>query len=179
MGGRSVCRTLSPKRTPFQTGIERWPHLRKVPRRWISHKYPMWLWGHILFKILSLGPILYGTKWLLWRPHKQSPTFYSKCRIDKGLIRRGSKIDYWRSQCKGRTIVAHPLCIQLFIHVYSVRVKELQGRKLGPPSQFCTEVCEERSWGREAEESPLLKSVTRKRLEKTLQAGEDLACSDL
>jgi hypothetical protein len=27
--------------------------------------------------------------------------------------------------------------------------------------------------------SPLLKSVTRKRLEKTVQAGENLACSDL
>jgi hypothetical protein len=35
-------------------------------------------------------------------------------------------------------------------------------------SQFCTGVCEERTW-REAEESPLLKSVTRKRLVKTLQ----------
>jgi hypothetical protein len=31
----------------------------------------------------------------------------------------------------------------------------------------------------EAEESPLLKSVTRKRQVKTLQAGEDLACIDL
>jgi hypothetical protein len=36
-----------------------------------------------------------------------------------------------------------------------------------------------RTWEREAEESPLLKSVTTKRLVKTLQAGEDLACSDL
>jgi hypothetical protein len=32
-------------------------------------------------------------------------------------------------------------------------------------------------WAREAEESPLLTSVTRKRLVKTLQAGEGLACS--
>jgi hypothetical protein len=31
----------------------------------------------------------------------------------------------------------------------------------------------------EAEESPLLGSVTKQRLMKTLQAGEDLACSDL
>jgi hypothetical protein len=31
----------------------------------------------------------------------------------------------------------------------------------------------------EAEESPLLEAVTRKRLVKTLKAGEDLACSDL
>jgi hypothetical protein len=31
----------------------------------------------------------------------------------------------------------------------------------------------------EAEESPFLRAVTKKRLVKTLQAGEDLACSDL
>jgi hypothetical protein len=31
----------------------------------------------------------------------------------------------------------------------------------------------------EAEESPLLEAVTRKLLVKTLQAGEDLECSDL
>jgi hypothetical protein len=31
--------------------------------------YPMWLWGHSLFKISSPGLVLYGTKWLLWRPH--------------------------------------------------------------------------------------------------------------
>jgi hypothetical protein len=35
-------------------------------------------------------------------------------------------------------------------------------------------ICEERTWAREAEESSLLKSVTRKILVKTLQAGEDL-----
>jgi hypothetical protein len=45
--------------------------LWKVPRRrWISHTYPVWLWGHSLFKISSPGPVLYGTKWILWRPHK-------------------------------------------------------------------------------------------------------------
>jgi hypothetical protein len=31
----------------------------------------------------------------------------------------------------------------------------------------------------EAEESPLLEAVARERLLKTLQAGEDLACTDL
>jgi hypothetical protein len=31
----------------------------------------------------------------------------------------------------------------------------------------------------EAEESPLLRAVTKQRLVKTLQVGEDLACSDL
>jgi hypothetical protein len=31
----------------------------------------------------------------------------------------------------------------------------------------------------EAEESPLLRAVTKQHLVKTLQAGEDLACSEL
>jgi hypothetical protein len=31
----------------------------------------------------------------------------------------------------------------------------------------------------EAEEPPLMRVVTKRRLVKTLQAGEDLACSDL
>jgi hypothetical protein len=29
---------------------------------------------------------LYGTKWLLWRPHRQGPTLHSKCGINKRLI---------------------------------------------------------------------------------------------
>jgi hypothetical protein len=96
-----------------------WPYLRKVPRRrWISHTYPMWFWGYSLFKISSPGPILHGTKWRPWRPYKQSSKFHSKCRIDKGLIKMGSTIDHYRSQCKGRIIVAHPLCIHSFIHSY-------------------------------------------------------------
>jgi hypothetical protein len=48
----------------------------------------MWLWGYSLYKILSPGPVFYGTKWLLWRPPKQSSTFNSKCRIDKGLTKK-------------------------------------------------------------------------------------------
>jgi hypothetical protein len=40
-------------------------------------------------------------------------------------------------------------------------------------SQFCTEIHEERTWVHEAEVSPLLKSITRKHLVKTLQAGDD------
>jgi hypothetical protein len=115
MGSRTIYRTLSPKTTPFQTGTDRRPYLLKVPRkRRISHTYPMWLWGHSLFKISSPGAVFYGTKWLLWRPPKQSPTFHSKCRIDKRLFKRGSTIDHWRSQCKGRIFVVHPYA---FIHV--------------------------------------------------------------
>jgi hypothetical protein len=45
--------------------------------------------------------------------------------------------------------------------------------------EFCTEGCEHRTWVREAEESPVLEAVTKQRLVKTLQTGEDLACSDL
>jgi hypothetical protein len=92
MGGRTIYRTLSCKRTPFQTGTDRWPHLWMVPaKRRISHTHPMWFWGYSLFKISSPGPVLYGTKWLLWRPHKQSPTFHSKCRIDKVLRKKKGK----------------------------------------------------------------------------------------
>jgi hypothetical protein len=41
-------------------------------------------------------------------------------------------------------------------------------------SQFCTGVCEERTWARQAEESPLLEAVARERLVKTYQAGKGL-----
>jgi hypothetical protein len=116
-GGKTIYRTLSPKRAPCETGIDRWSHLRKVlRRRWISHTYSMRLWGHSLCQISSHGSVLYGTKWLLWRPHKQSPTFHSKCRINKELIKRGSTIDRWMSLCKGRIITATP---HSFIHSFS------------------------------------------------------------
>jgi hypothetical protein len=95
--GRTTYRTLSPKRTPFQIEIDWWSHLRKVPRRRrISHTYPMWLWGHSIFKV-----VLHWTEWLLWCSHIQSPMLHSKCWINKGLIKRGSTIDHQRSRCKG------------------------------------------------------------------------------
>jgi hypothetical protein len=82
---------------PFQTANEWWPNLQKVPRRWrISHAYPMWLCGHNFFKISSPGPVLQGTKWLLWRLHIQSPTLPLRCGIKKTLIKRGSTRDHWR-----------------------------------------------------------------------------------
>jgi hypothetical protein len=40
---------------------------------------------------------------------------------------------------------------------------------------LCTVVCEERTWAREAEESPPLEAVDRKRLVKKQQAGKGLA----
>lgn len=44
---------------------------------------------------------------------------------------------------------------------------------------LCNGVWEDRTWAQKAEESPQLEAVARERLLKTLQAGEDLACSDL
>jgi hypothetical protein len=86
------------------------PNWTRPPTIPIKKKKDEWA-AHSLFKILSPGPVFYGTKWLLWCPHKQRHTFNSKCRIDKGSIKRGSTIDHWRSQYKGRFIAAHPLCI--------------------------------------------------------------------
>jgi hypothetical protein len=96
MGGRTAYRTLPPKGAPFQMGVDWWSHLRKMPRRWISHKYPMWLWGCSSCKISSPGPVFHGTNWLLWRPHILSPILHSRYGINKGLIKRGSTINHWR-----------------------------------------------------------------------------------
>jgi hypothetical protein len=85
MGGRTTHRTLPPKRTPFQTVFDRWPHLWKVPgRRWISHTYLMWLCGHSLFNILSPEPVLQGTTWLLWRPINKVLYFIRSVGLIKG-----------------------------------------------------------------------------------------------
>jgi hypothetical protein len=65
-------------------------------------------------RFCHLGQFFMEPRDYIWRPHKQSPTVYSKCRINKGLIKRGSPIDHWRSQCKGRIIMAHPLYIHSF-----------------------------------------------------------------
>jgi hypothetical protein len=109
MCGRATYRILSPKRTSFQIGIDWRSHLRKVLRRGrIGHAYPMWLWGCSLFKIPSPRPVFRGTKWLLWRPNIQSPTFHSMCRLYKGFIKRKSTIDHWRSWCKGWILWSTP-----------------------------------------------------------------------
>jgi hypothetical protein len=71
MDSWTIHRTMSSKGTPFQTGIDGWSHLWKVPRRrWIIHTCPVWLWGYSSFEILSPGSILYRAKWLLWCHHK-------------------------------------------------------------------------------------------------------------
>jgi hypothetical protein len=45
----------------------------------------------------------------------QSPTLHSRCRINKGLIKRGSTIDHWRSRCKGWILWPTPYT---YIHTY-------------------------------------------------------------
>jgi hypothetical protein len=47
--------------------------------------------------------------------------------------------------------------------------------------EFCKGDCEDRTWAREAEESPLLEAVAKERLMKTQQAGKRLSgcCGDL
>jgi hypothetical protein len=114
MGDRTIYRTLSSKRTHLQNGTNRLTYLQMVPwKKWIGHTHPMWLWGYSLFKILSLGPVFYRTKWLRWWPHKQSPTFPSQCWIDKELNKKGEAqyITEGRSARAGR---AHHLCIHSF-----------------------------------------------------------------
>jgi hypothetical protein len=111
MGGRTIYRALSPKRTPFQSRIDRWPHLWTVPgKRWISHTYPMWLWGNSFLRFHHLGQFF------------MEPSDYYDAPINKvlhlirsvGLINMGSTIDHWWSQCKGRIIMDHPLCSHSF-----------------------------------------------------------------
>jgi hypothetical protein len=55
--------------------------------------------------------------------------------------------------------------------------REVITRKVGAMSsvEFCTGGCEDRTWAREAEESPLLKAVARERLVNTRQTRKCLA----
>jgi hypothetical protein len=120
MGSRTSYRTLLPKRAPFQIGVDWWSHLRKVPRRrWISHTYPVWLWGCSSCKISSPGPVLHGTKWLLWRPHMQSPTLHSRCWINKGLIKRGKHNRSLKVAVQGLDFMAHHFYIHTYIHIHT------------------------------------------------------------
>jgi hypothetical protein len=108
--------TIYIRSPPFELGNDWWSHLRKAPRRRrISHTHPVWLWGHSLFKISSPGPVLQEIKWLLWRPDIRSPTLHSRCGINKGLIKRGSTIDHWKSRCKGWILWPTPYT---YIHTY-------------------------------------------------------------
>jgi hypothetical protein len=104
------------------------------PRRYFAtsaHIYPMWLWGHSLFKISSSGPVLHGVKWLLWRPHIQSPTLHSRCGINKGLIKGGSTIDHWRSRYKGWILWPIPYT---YIHI-SAHTRPVHKALFSPPHE--------------------------------------------
>jgi hypothetical protein len=95
--------------------VDWWSHLRKVPRRRrISHTYPACFWGCSSGKISSPGPIFHGTKWLLWRPHIQSPTLHSRCGINKGFIKRGSTISL-KVTVQGLDFMAHPFLIHTYM----------------------------------------------------------------
>jgi hypothetical protein len=84
---------------------------------------PLWLRGYSPFMIFSSGPVFYGARRLLWHPHKQGPAVHSKCWINKGLIQRGSTIDQWWSQCRGRMQPAP----HTYIYVWNCKV--LQPRR--------------------------------------------------
>jgi hypothetical protein len=86
----------------------------------INHTHPLWLWGHGLFKILSPGSVFYGTKWLLSCPHKLSPTFHSKCGIDRGLIIKGKHNSSLKVAVEGPDYYGHPLCIHSFIILWHI-----------------------------------------------------------
>jgi hypothetical protein len=109
MGGRTVYRTLSPKRTPFQIGIDRWPHCKRSLEEDESAIHILCDCEAIAYlRFHHLGQFFMEQSDYYDTPHKQSPTFHSKCRINKGLIRRGSTIDHWKLWCKGWIIMAHP-----------------------------------------------------------------------
>jgi hypothetical protein len=48
-------------------------------------------------------------------PHKQSPTFHSKCRINKGLIKTGKHNRSLKVKVQGHDLMAHPSYIHSFI----------------------------------------------------------------
>jgi hypothetical protein len=102
---------LSPKRTPLHTGVDRWPYLQKVPwRRWISNTYPMQLWGHSIMWASSLQ-----NQVTTMMPHKQSPTFHSKCRINEGVNLKGKHNRSLKVTVQGAGLL-WPLLIHSFIN---------------------------------------------------------------
>jgi hypothetical protein len=123
MGGTTIYRTLSCKRTTFQTGSD-------CPTcEWCLEKDESAT--HILCDYEAIANLKFrhlghfnGTKWPLWRSYIQSPTFHSKCRIDKGVKqKRGSTIDNWKSQCKGWKV---PPLMHAFIQVFITRIVQLR-----------------------------------------------------
>jgi hypothetical protein len=62
----------------------------------------------------SVPNIYHGINWSCSRC-SISPTLHSRCGINKGLIKRGSTIDHWRSRCKGCILWPTPYT---YIHTY-------------------------------------------------------------
>jgi hypothetical protein len=66
MDNKTSYRMLWPERTPSKIGIQKYPHMWKVPeQRWSNLTYPVHLWGSNQFKDLSPGTSFYEAKWLL------------------------------------------------------------------------------------------------------------------
>jgi hypothetical protein len=93
----------------------------------------VWMWGFSSSEIVSLGSVLYGTKWLFQRTHVQDPAFHSNCRIAEGMNRRGSTIDHCGSQCKGWGPAPYT-----YIHSVTDKNNNQYSRSLCAISCYCT-----------------------------------------
>jgi hypothetical protein len=117
MGGRTIYRTLLPKRTLFEIGIsndpicERCLEEQELSTHTLCDREAM---AYLRFRHLGQFFFFFGTKWLLWRPHIQSPTLHSRFWIDTGLIKVEITIDLQRSRCKGWFCAPPPL-----MHTYT------------------------------------------------------------
>jgi hypothetical protein len=75
------------------------------------------------FTVSSPGPVLHGTRWLLWRPHKSGPAVRSKCGIDKEVNKRGSTIDQRWSRCRGQMRSAPHIYIYILDSCLRIRCR--------------------------------------------------------
>jgi hypothetical protein len=62
------------------------------------------------------GTHCWGTKWLHWRHHKESPTLHQNYRTDRGINRKGKHNRSCKSQGKGRINLGPPLT---YIRIYN------------------------------------------------------------
>jgi hypothetical protein len=96
-------------RTPYQIGTDGRSYLWKCLEEDESATHVLCNWGFSSFTISSPGSVLHGTKWLLWRPHKQSPTCHSKCGINRGLNLKKGKHNRSVMVAAQGPVVTHPL----------------------------------------------------------------------
>jgi hypothetical protein len=124
MDGRTLYRTLLPKRTPFQTGIDNDPTCERCLEKddWATH---------ILCDCEAIAYLIFrhmGQYFMEPSDHYDAPINKVLHFIrNVGLIKRESTIDHWWSRCKVLIIMAHPLCIHArihsFIHSFSLNKK--------------------------------------------------------